>query len=77
MMFFGLRTNNGQQAAELSEMAQSIGYLLASIGPTLFGFLHRTGGWSVPLGLLIAISLLILIFGLGAGKNRKVTSRIK
>lgn len=78
MMFFGLRTNNGQQAAELSGMAQSIGYLLASIGPTLFGFLHdKTGGWSVPLGLLVAISLLILIFGLGAGKNRKITSHMK
>ncbi|MCD7034397.1 MFS transporter [Metabacillus sp. GX 13764] len=75
MMFFSLRTSSGHQAAELSGMAQSIGYLLASIGPTLFGFLHdQTNGWNVPLGLLIAISALILFFGIGAGKNRKIVN---
>lgn len=41
MMFFGLRTENANQAAELSGMAQSVGYLLAAIGPTLFGYLHN------------------------------------
>jgi len=40
MMLFGLRTSNTHDAAELSGMAQSVGYLLAAIGPTLFGYLH-------------------------------------
>lgn len=33
MMFFNLRTNNANEAARLSGMAQSIGYLLAAFGP--------------------------------------------
>lgn len=37
MMFFGLRTETAHQAPELSGMAQSFGYLLAAIGPMLFG----------------------------------------
>jgi len=46
MMFFSLRTKNSYQAAELSGMAQSFGYLLAAIGPTLlacFMILRITG----------------------------------
>lgn len=50
MMLFGLRTSNTHDAAELSGMAQSVGYLLAAIGPTLFGYLHdATNGWKIPL----------------------------
>ena len=37
MMFFNLRTNNANEAARLSGMAQSIGYLLAAFGPMFFG----------------------------------------
>ncbi|WP_418599234.1 CynX/NimT family MFS transporter, partial [Phascolarctobacterium faecium] len=40
MMFFNLRTNNANEAARLSGMAQSIGYLLAAFGPMFFGYLH-------------------------------------
>lgn len=75
MMFFGLRTENAHQAAELSGMAQSVGYLLAAIGPTMFGYLHdMTGGWTLPLWILVGASILIFIFGLGAGRDRYVNS---
>lgn len=40
LVFFGLRTKDSKQAAELSGMAQSVGNLLAAAGPILFGFLH-------------------------------------
>lgn len=71
MMFFTLRTRSAHEAAELSGMAQSAGYLLAAIGPTLFGLLHdATQSWTLPLMLLIAASLLILVFGWFAGKDR-------
>lgn len=54
MIFFSLRTKNSQEAAELSGMAQTIGYLLAAIGPLLFGLLHDlTHNWTVPLLLLL------------------------
>ncbi|KAA9029916.1 CynX/NimT family MFS transporter [Niallia endozanthoxylica] len=70
MVFFGLRTRNAQQAAELSGMAQSVGYLLASTGPTLFGYLQElTNSWTTPLLLLVGASVFIFIVGMGAGRN--------
>ncbi|MDU1847715.1 MAG: MFS transporter [Niallia nealsonii] len=75
MMFFGLRTENAGQAAELSGMAQSVGYLLAAIGPTLFGYLHDvTNSWTIPLFILVGASILLLIFGLGAARDRYIGS---
>jgi CP family cyanate transporter-like MFS transporter len=44
-------------AASLSAFAQGIGYLIASLGPLLIGFLHSaTGGWTVPLVALLAVA---------------------
>ncbi|MHA6259749.1 CynX/NimT family MFS transporter [Sporosarcina sp. CAU 1771] len=73
MIFFSLRTKNSEEAAELSGMAQTFGYLLAAIGPLLFGFLRdATGSWSSSIILLIGVSVLIIIFGMGAGKKQTV-----
>ncbi|KAB2495338.1 CynX/NimT family MFS transporter [Priestia endophytica] len=73
MMFFTLRTSNAKEAAELSGMAQSLGYLLAALGPFLFGLLHDvTHGWTIPLFLLLFFSLLLFLCGMGAGKNRVI-----
>lgn len=75
MMFIGLRAANFHQATELSAMSQSIGYLLAAIGPTLFGYLHDiTNSWFVPLLILVSASLLLFIFGMGAGRNQHITA---
>lgn len=75
MMFFSLRTENAGQAAELSGMAQSVGYLLAATGPTLFGFLHDvTDSWTIPLLILVGVSVLLFIFGMGAARERYVGS---
>ncbi|RJE89843.1 MFS transporter [Paenibacillus sp. 1011MAR3C5] len=73
LMFFALRASSTEQAAELSGMAQAVGYLLAASGPLLFGLIHDwTGGWNVPLILIIAISVLYGLLGLSAGADRKV-----
>ncbi|GAA3412567.1 CynX/NimT family MFS transporter [Paenibacillus hodogayensis] len=70
MMFFALRTRDGRQAAELSGMAQSFGYLLAAFGPMVFGWLHdRTDSWTAPLLVLLVFSVVLLMAGLGAGKG--------
>ncbi|WP_405104346.1 MFS transporter [Paenibacillus sp. FSL K6-1217] len=75
MMFFGLRTQSAHQAAELSGMAQSIGYLLAAIGPALIGYLHDAShSWSAPLLILVGASALLGIVGLGAARNQFVGS---
>ena len=70
LLFFILRTPDASSAAELSGMAQSIGYLLAATGPLLFGWLHDlTNNWTWPLLVLAAVTLLLLGIGLGAGRN--------
>ncbi|GAE02612.1 transporter, major facilitator family [Clostridium botulinum B str. Osaka05] len=81
LLFFiilSLRTENSNEAAQLSGMAQSFGYLLPAFGPILFGFLHdATNSWKVPLQALIGITVLLFIFGLGASRNRYVGSSLK
>ena len=75
LTLFGLRSQTADEAAKLSGMAQSIGYLLAAIGPILIGFLHdQTGAWQVPLMVLVASVVLMLITGIGAGRNMYVRS---
>ncbi|MFP3123618.1 MFS transporter [Ectobacillus funiculus] len=74
-MFFTLRTRNAHEAAELSGMAQSVGYLLAAAGPILFGFVHDlTHNWTIPLLILVAAAILLFIFGMGAASSNYVTS---
>ncbi|RAS87281.1 CynX/NimT family MFS transporter [Priestia endophytica] len=76
MMFFNLRTQNKNEAAELSGMAQSLGYLLSAIGPVLFGWLHDvTQNWNTSLLMLVLTSVIIFITGIGAGKNEYVPSK--
>ncbi|MFC4619677.1 CynX/NimT family MFS transporter [Camelliibacillus cellulosilyticus] len=73
LLLFGLRTKNAHQAAELSGMAQSIGYLLAAVGPLLFGLLRDiTHTWITPLAFLVLMSVIMLIAGIGAGRNKYV-----
>lgn len=75
MMFFTLRTETHMEAATLSGMAQSYGYLLAASGPVLFGFLHDlTGSWNSPMLIFLIGSLLLFLYGMQAGKNRKIIS---
>ena len=78
MMFFSLRTRNADEAAGLSGMAQSFGYLLAAIGPMLFGFLHdKTGSWTIPLVILIGLSCINFLSGLGGARNIYVSASKK
>jgi len=74
MMFFSLRTRTPHEAADLSGMAQSFGYLLAAIGPVLFGLVHDfTSSWTVPMLIIIVATLIIFLSGMKAGKNSFVT----
>lgn len=78
MMFFTLRTTDGKQAAALSGMAQSFGYLLAATGPVLIGALHDiANSWSIPLLLLIGVIGLLLLSGIGSGRQRTVGDKLK
>jgi len=75
LIFFSFRTKSADQAAGLSGMAQTVGYLLASFGPMIFGLLHDiTNNWTLPLIILIAVSSICLFVGLGASRDLFVTS---
>ncbi len=75
LMFFTLRTRTAEEAAALSGMAQSLGYLLAATGPILIGFLHDlTRGWDVPLMILAGVVVVLFIFGFGAAKPGYISS---
>ena len=73
LAFFALRAPDPAHAAALSGMAQSFGYLLSAAGPFLFGVLRdATGAWKVPLALQLAITVCLLIAGLGAARDAHV-----
>ena len=73
LAMFGLRTTTATEAAGLSGMAQSVGYLLAACGPVCVGLLFDlTGTWTAPIVLLLAVALLMTITGAGASRNRTV-----
>jgi len=60
-------------AASLSAFAQGIGYLIASTGPLVVGFLHdSTGGWTVPGLVLLFIGALQLVSGWLGGRDMTV-----
>lgn len=68
-----LRSPNPRRAAELSGMAQTIGYGLAAAGPLMLGILRdASGGWSLPLAVLLALTAPLLAAGIGAGRDRLV-----
>jgi MFS transporter, CP family, cyanate transporter len=73
LTLLSLRSSTAQQAAQLSGMAQSIGYALAAIGPTMIGILFDlTKTWDITLLLLLSVIIIMTVFGLGAGREMKV-----
>lgn len=68
-----LRAPDVEHAAELSGMAQSVGYAVAAIGPVAIGALHDvSGSWTVPLVVLTACTAPALMLALGASRPRFV-----
>lgn len=75
MLFFVLRTRDTVQAAKLSGMAQSMGYLVAATGPPIIGALFDyTHSWTAAFVFLLTMAILLLFLGWTAGKNRLVES---
>jgi MFS transporter, CP family, cyanate transporter len=67
------RAPDSSRAAELSGMAQAIGYSLAAFGPLAAGALHDwSGGWDAPLVALLLATVPLLVAGVAAGRARTV-----
>ena len=71
-IFFTMaRTHDPVAAASLSAMAQGWGYLLAALGPLAVGLLHAsTGGWDIPVTLLLVLCAVELAAGWLAARGR-------
>ncbi|WP_328377816.1 MFS transporter [Streptomyces sp. NBC_00440] len=68
-----LRSGDAQTAARLSGMAQTIGYLLAAVGPLTAGAVYQaTGSWTLPIALVLGVCAAALVVGLFAARDRKV-----
>ncbi|MCQ8190590.1 CynX/NimT family MFS transporter [Streptomyces rugosispiralis] len=68
-----LRTGDAHTSARLSGMAQTWGYLLAAVGPLALGAVHQTtGGWGLPLTLMLVVCGALAVLGLGAGRDRRI-----
>lgn len=73
MTFFSIRARTSDGSISLSGFGQSVGYLIAAIGPFLIGYLHdATESWNSGIIALIVMSALFFIFGYPAAKNRVV-----
>ncbi|KAB2347881.1 CynX/NimT family MFS transporter [Actinomadura rudentiformis] len=74
LSFIGLRAQDARVAAQLSGMAQGVGYMIAAMGPLAIGALHdATHGWTVPIVVTLVVVAGLAIPGLAAGRNRAVT----
>jgi CP family cyanate transporter-like MFS transporter len=75
IFLFTARAADARTAASLSGFAQSIGYLIATAGPLAIGFLHTaTGGWTVPIWVLLGVGIGQLGAGLLAARDRTISA---
>jgi len=71
-----LRSPDAPVTAQLSAMAQGVGYILAATGPLLAGLLRGwTGSFRSSAVLLVAYSLVLIWAGWGAGRKLLVQPR--
>jgi len=73
LTLIGIRALTPATTTQLSAFAQSVGYVLAITGPLGVGALHDlSGGWQVPIAVLLALLLPQLVAGLVASRARPV-----
>ncbi len=71
--FIMARSPDGAHAAQLSSMAQGIGYVMAAFGPFLFGLIRDwSDGYTMPMIALVAVLVPLVATGLGAAQPRFV-----
>jgi CP family cyanate transporter-like MFS transporter len=77
LTMIGMRARSGPGVVRLSAFAQSSGYLLAIPGPILVGTLNQaTGGWGLPMALMLVLVVPQALCGVLAGRNRHVEDEL-
>ncbi|HEY0903504.1 MAG TPA: MFS transporter [Marmoricola sp.] len=78
LTLIGLRARTSAGTAALSGFTQSVGYLLAVVGPFAVGALYdATGAWRVPLLLLTALCVPQLVVGIYASRPHYVEDELE
>jgi MFS transporter, CP family, cyanate transporter len=74
LLFFVLRARDQHTAAQLSALAQTVGYVASGvIGPFAVGVIYDwTASWHVVTIFYLAVGLASLVLGIGAGRARTV-----
>ncbi|GAA1804403.1 CynX/NimT family MFS transporter [Nesterenkonia flava] len=73
MTMISLRANSGEQAAQLSGMAQGLGYIIGGVLPVLGGNLFEvTGSWLPPLYAALVVIAIYTTVGYFAGRNVQI-----
>lgn len=73
LVLISVRARTPESAVGLSSFVQSVGYLAAAAFPFFIGVLHdATGAWTAPLIALGAVVVVVIPFGLIAGRRRTV-----
>ncbi|MQY22237.1 MFS transporter [Nocardia macrotermitis] len=67
-----VRAGSTPAPIEFSSAVQGVGYLIAALGPYAVGVIRRfTDGWTVPLGVLLAVAILQTITAAACGRETK------
>ncbi|QEA32419.1 MFS transporter [Secundilactobacillus malefermentans] len=78
IVYFAQKSANAMETAEVSGMAQTVGYLLAAVGPVLFGYLHAgTHSWTIILTSIIVLSVFLLLTGIYINHKPSVFEKIQ
>ncbi|MGO9905504.1 MAG: CynX/NimT family MFS transporter [Solirubrobacteraceae bacterium] len=73
-----LRGGTMSSTAGLSTLVQTVGYLVAALGPLAIGAVHDlTGSWTPALLVLLALLVPQLAVGLAAARHRTVTPALR
>ncbi|NRQ32681.1 MFS transporter [Nonomuraea sp. NN258] len=73
LLIIALRPSSPAEVTALSAVAQSAGYVVAALGPLLFGLLRQlSGGWTVPLAAGLVALAFQLLAGWFAGRPAKL-----
>lgn len=71
LVLINLRTRTHAGAVALSGFAQGIGYTLGALGPLAVGVLHQvSGGWILPLWVLLGTALVAALAGFVVARPR-------
>jgi CP family cyanate transporter-like MFS transporter len=78
LTLIGLRARTTDGTAALSGFTQSLGYLMAALGPFVVGTVYDgTGGWTAPLLLLLALVAPLMAAGAYVGRPAYLEDQLR